>query len=166
MKSNITLIGMPGAGKSTIGVILAKNMGFGFIDTDVLIQTNQQKTLQMIINETDHLNLRVLEEETILKVGVDNHVIATGGSVVYSDKAMAHLQSISKIVFLEVRFDELKRRIKNFGTRGIAKTRDQTFADLYQERQILYKKYADVTVDCNTLSQAELADLVESLLLP
>ena len=166
MQSNITLIGMPGAGKSTIGVILAKNMGFGFIDTDVLIQTNQQKTLQMIINETDHLNLRVLEEETILKVGVDNHVIATGGSVVYSDKAMAHLQSISKIVFLEVRFDELKRRIKNFGTRGIAKTRDQTFADLYQERQILYKKYADVTVDCNTLSQAELADLVESLLLP
>ena len=166
MQSNITLIGMPGAGKSTIGVILAKNMGFGFIDTDVLIQTNQQKTLQMIINETDHLNLRVLEEETILKVGVDNHVIATGGSVVYSDKAMAHLQSISKIVFLEVRFDELKRRIKNFGTRGIAKTMDQTFADLYQERQILYKKYADATVDCNTLSQAELADLVESLLLP
>ena len=166
MKSNITLIGMPGAGKSTIGVILAKNMGFGFIDTDVLIQTNQQKTLQMIINETDHLNLRELEEETILKVGVDNHVIATGGSVVYSDKAMAHLQSISKIVFLEVRFDELKRRIKNFGTRGIAKTKDQTFSDLYQERQILYKKYADATVDCNTLSQAELADLVESLLLP
>ena len=166
MKSNITLIGMPGAGKSTIGVILAKNMGFGFIDTDVLIQTNQQKTLQMIINETDHLNLRVLEEETILKVGVDNHVIATGGSVVYSDKAMAHLQSISKIVFLEVRFDELKRRIKNFGTRGIAKTKDQTFSDLYQERQILYKKYADATVDCNTLSQAELADLVESLFLP
>ena len=154
------------SGPKPRGRILAKNMGFGFIDTDVLIQTNQQKTLQMIINETDHLNLRELEEETILQVGVDKYVIATGGSVVYSDKAMAHLQRISKIVFLEVRFDELKRRIKNFSTRGIAKTRDQTFADLYRERQILYKKYADATVDCNMLSQAELAELIESLLLP
>ncbi len=164
MKSNITLIGMPGAGKSTIGIILAKTLGLGFIDTDVLIQTNQQKTLQLIINETDHLNLRALEEETILKIGIEKHVIATGGSVVYSERAMAHLQSISKIVFLKVCFEELIRRINNFDTRGIAKANNQTFADLYEERQLLYKKYTDVIIDCNVLDQDELADKIANLI--
>jgi shikimate kinase len=99
MKSNLTLIGMPGAGKSTIGIILAKKLGLGFIDTDVLIQINQQKTLQEIINESDHLNLRDVEEKEILKINIENHVVATGGSVVYSEKAMAHLRKISKIIF-------------------------------------------------------------------
>ena len=102
MKSNITLIGMPGAGKSTVGIILAKIMSFGFIDTDVLIQINRQKSLQEIIDESDYLNLRKIEEEEILKINIRNHVIATGGSAVYSEKAMSHLQSISNIVFLEV----------------------------------------------------------------
>ena len=157
MKSNLTLIGMPGAGKSTVGIILAKNLGLGFIDTDVLIQINQQKSLQQIINESDHLNLRKVEEEEILKIKIANHVIATGGSVAYSEKAMAYLQRISIIIFLEVSFSELNRRIKNFDTRGIAKAGNQSFKDLYNERQILYNKYAEITINCNELVQEELA---------
>ena len=157
MKSNLTLIGMPGAGKSTIGIILAKNLGLGFIDTDVLIQINQQKTLQQIIDETDHLNLRAIEEKEILKLNIKNHVIATGGSAAYSDKAMAHLSRISKIIFLEAGFEEIKKRIHNFGTRGIAKNKGQTFEELFRERQVLYKKHAEITIDCNNLDQEELA---------
>ena len=161
MKSNITLIGMPGAGKSTTGIILAKNLGLGFIDTDVLIQINQQKSLQQIINESDHLNLRAIEEAEILKLKIKNHVIATGGSVAYSDKAMEHLQRISTIIFLEVGFEEIQRRIKNFETRGIAKAQHQTFNDLFLERQVLYKKYAAITIDCTKHDQEESAAQIE-----
>ncbi len=158
MKSNnITLIGMPGAGKSTIGIILAKNLGLGFIDTDVLIQINQQKTLQQIIDETDHLHLRAIEEQEILKLNIDHHVIATGGSVVYSPKAMAHLLGMSTVLFLEVSFKELLRRIHNFESRGIAKAANQTFRELFEERQILYRQYAEITVDGNERDQEELA---------
>lgn len=164
MKSNLTLIGMPGAGKSTIGIILAKNLGIGFIDTDVLIQINQQKTLQQIIDETDYLNLRAIEEKEVLKLNIGNHVIATGGSVAYSDKAMGHLLNISKIIFLEVSYKEIKKRIHNFETRGIAKANDQTFKDLFKERQILYKRYADITIDCNKLDQEELAEQIAELI--
>ena len=164
MKSNVTLIGMPGAGKSTIGIILAKNLGLGFIDTDVLIQINQQKTLQAIIKESDYLHLRSIEEREILKVNITNHVIATGGSVPYSPKAMKHLGDISTIVFLEASFEVIKRRIKNFEARGIAKDIKQTFEDLFNERQILYRTYADITFDCNTLNQDDLVlQIAESL---
>ena len=148
---------MPGSGKSTIGIILAKNLTLGFIDTDVLIQINQQKSLQQIIDEGDHFNLRVIEEMEILKINIENHVIATGGSVAYSEKAMAHLLSISKIIFLEVNFEEIKKRIHNFKTRGIAKAKNQTFKDLFEERKVLYKQYADITIDCNELDQEDLA---------
>jgi shikimate kinase len=157
MKSNLTLIGMPGAGKSTIGIILAKYLGMGFIDTDILIQINQQKTLQQIINETDHLNLRAIEEKEILKLNVKNHVIATGGSAAYSDRAMAHLSRISKIIFLEASFEEISKRIQNYNTRGIAKRKDQTFEDLFRERQVLYKKYAEITTNCDMSDQEEIA---------
>lgn len=162
MKSNVTLIGMPGSGKSTVGIILAKNLSFGFIDTDVLIQINRQKSLQDIINETDYLNLRKVEEEEILKLNVENHVIATGGSAVYSDKAMSHLQRISTIVFLEVSLEEIKRRIHNFTTRGIAKAENQTFRELFDERQALYRKYAEMTIDCNNISQDDVAVIISS----
>jgi shikimate kinase len=156
-KSNITLIGMPGAGKSTIGIILAKNLAYGFIDTDVLIQINQQKSLQQIIDETDHLNLRKIEEQEILKLNIQNHVIATGGSAVYSEPAMRHLESISHIVFLDVTFEELKKRIHNFKTRGIAKSKAQSFKDLFHERRKLYKQYAGLTIKCEGSDQEELA---------
>ncbi|MBT3354588.1 MAG: shikimate kinase [Candidatus Scalindua sp.] len=157
MKSNLTLIGMPGAGKSTVGIILAKNLSFGFIDTDVLIQINQQKSLQQILDESGHLNLRKVEEREIMKLNIRKHVIATGGSAAYSTNAMSHLLNISKVIFLEVSFEEIERRIHNFKTRGIAKTEDQTFRDLYDERQSLYKKYADIIIDCNRSDQEEIA---------
>lgn len=157
MKTNLTLIGMPGAGKTTIGVILAKNLGLGFLDTDVFVQINQQKTLQQIIDESDHLSLRAIEEKEVLRISIENHVIATGGSVVYSEKAMAHLANISKIIFLQINFEKVKKRIHNFETRGIAKANNQSLEELFKEREILYKKYAEMTVDCNVLDQEELA---------
>ncbi|MBF0210284.1 MAG: shikimate kinase [Desulfamplus sp.] len=166
MKSNLTLIGMPGAGKSTVGIILAKNLTFGFLDTDVLIQINQQKSLQQIIDSSDHLHLRTIEEGEILKLNIDKHIIATGGSVPYSEKAMEHLKNISEIVFLYVNYDELERRIHNFETRGISKAPNQTFKEIYDERQILYKKYADIVVDCYRLNQDQVAmEIVKSYIL-
>ncbi len=163
MRPNLTLIGMPGAGKSTVGVILAKELAFGFLDTDILIQINRQKSLQQILDESGHLELRRIEEEEILKLNIKHQVIATGGSVVYSDKAMEHLRQISLIVFIDVEFEEIGRRIKNFASRGIAKAPNQTFHELYLERQALYRRHADLCVDGNRLSQEELAAHIADL---
>lgn len=157
MKTNLSLIGMPGAGKSTVGIILAKILSFGFIDTDVLIQINRQMTLQQIVDESGHLELRAVEEKELLKLNVEKHVIATGGSAVYSDAAMAHLTGMSKIIFLRVEFEEIKKRIHNFETRGIAKSRGQSFRELYDERQVLYERYAEITIDADFLDQEEIA---------
>lgn len=159
-KPNITLIGMPGAGKSTIGIILAKYLTFGFIDTDILIQINHQQSLQQIMDETGYLNLRRIEEGEILKLNMDNHVIATGGSAVYSEKAMAHLKRISVIVFLKVTSHVLEKRIHNYATRGIAKSADQSFAQLFDERQALYERYGDITIDCAAMDQEEIAEII------
>lgn len=164
MLSNLTLIGMPGAGKSTIGIILAKNLSLGFIDTDVLIQINRGKSLQQILDESGHLALRAIEEEEICKLNVTRHVIATGGSAAYSERAMAHLGSMSTIVFLEVSFAEITRRIRNFETRGIAKGPHQTFQDLFVERQLLYRRYAQVTIPCDGIDQEEVALRIASLI--
>ncbi len=160
MKTNLTLIGMPGSGKSTTGIILAKILSFGFIDTDVLIQINRQKSLQQIINESDYLNLRKIEEEEILKININDHIIATGGSAAYSEKAMAHLSKISTITFLKANYEVILQRIHNFKTRGIAKAENQTFRDLYEERQILYNKYAELSFNCNKLDQEEIAEII------
>ena len=162
VKSNITLIGMPGAGKSTIGIILAKCLSFGFIDTDVLIQTNRGQSLQQILDESDHFNLRRIEADEIMKISCENHVIATGGSAVYSDTVMAHLRHISTVIFLKVGFTELERRIHNYATRGIAKEKHQTFAELYDERQVLYNRYAESTIDCNNLDQEQIVEIISN----
>jgi len=165
MKTNLTLIGMPGSGKSTTGIILAKVLSFGFIDTDVLIQINQQKSLQQIMDESDYLNLRKIEEKEILKLNISTHIIATGGSCVYSEQAMVHLLDISTIVFLKADFDVIQGRIHNFTTRGIAKAENQTFRELYEERQLLYNKYAELSFDCNKFDQEEIASIIASELL-
>ena len=114
-------------------------------------------------------NCKVSERSSkeILKINIENHVIATGGSAVYSKKAMAHLCKISKVIFLKVKFEEIRKRIYriyNFDTRGIAKGKDQTFEELFRERQVLYKKYAEFTVDCNVSSQEELAIQIATLI--
>ena len=157
-KANVTLIGMPGAGKSTIGIILAKYLSFGFIDTDVLIQINHQKSLQQIMDETGYLNLREIEENEIRKINIEKHVIATGGSVVYSENAMQHLQSISAVVFLKVEYETLKKRIHNFKTRGIAKSNTQSFQELFDERQVLYHRYGEIIIDCGFQDQEVIAE--------
>ncbi|MGI6655634.1 MAG: shikimate kinase [Desulfobulbus sp.] len=160
--TNLTLIGMPGAGKSTVGIILAKNLSLGFIDTDVLIQINRQQSLQQILDERGHLVLRAIEEEEILKLNVERHVIATGGSAAYSERAMAHLGACSLIVFLEVSFAEINRRIRNFATRGIAKSPEQTFRQLFDERQVLYQRHAGLTIRCDGLDQEAVAERIAS----
>ncbi len=163
MKSNITLIGMPGAGKSTIGIILAKIMTWGFVDTDVLIQIKYQKSPQRILDESDYLNLRAIESREILKINVENHVIATGGSAVYSHEAMRHLLDISTVVFLKVDYEILKKRIHSFSERGISKADGQSFKALFDERRPLYEKYARMIIEGGDLSQDETAMRIVSV---
>jgi shikimate kinase len=146
---------MPGAGKSTVGVILAKLTSRDFIDTDVLIQISQGRLLQDIVDKEGYMALRKIEEDILLGLHCDHHVIATGGSAVYSPAAMKHLMSNGIVVFLDMDLPTLESRIHDFDTRGLAKRPDQSFSDLFKERIALYRKYADITIDCKGLSQEE-----------
>lgn len=157
---NITLIGMPGAGKSTVGVVLAKKLSLAFVDTDILIQARQGCSLQDILDRDGYKVLRRLEEQEILHLQVESSVIATGGSAVYSARAMEHLQRISTIVFLDLPYEDICRRIHDFDTRGIACAPEQSFAELYAERGRLYRSYADITVNAPDAAQDEVADLI------
>ena len=153
LKSNLVLIGMPGSGKSTVGVILAKMTARDFVDTDVLIQTFKNRRLQDIVDTGGHIALRAIEEQVILSFSVKNHVIATGGSAVYSEPAMNHLKSDGTIVFLNVDFDEISKRLGDFSSRGIAKRPDQSLEELFKERFKLYTKHADITITCGRINQ-------------
>lgn len=157
-KTNVVLIGMPGSGKSTVGIILAKRMAMDFVDTDVLIQLAEQRTLQEIIDRDGHLELRAIEERVLCEVDHVQHVIATGGSAAYSDRAMRHLGQNGITVFLNASLECLKSRIDNYETRGLAKRPEQSFSELFDERYALYRKYADITVDCSALSQDQVSD--------
>ena len=144
--NNIILIGMPGSGKSTVGVLLAKMLGMNFIDADLLIQQQEGMKLYEILEKKGNAHFAKVEDEVNASIRAENTVIATGGSVVYGKAAMAHLKSIGTVVYLKVPLAELERRIKNFATRGIQMEEGQTLADLYAERIPLYEQYADVTV--------------------
>ena len=159
-KSNIVLIGMPGCGKSTVGVILAKRLLLDFVDTDVLIQTAQNRSLQDIVDADGYIALREIEEKILLRLDCLNHVVATGGSAVYSGPAMEHLKLNGLVIFLDVEQSVLELRIRDFGARGLAKRPDQSFADLFQERLPLYRRYADITLKSSDLSQEEVCDAV------
>ncbi len=161
---NIVLLGMPGAGKSTVGVLLAKRTARGFVDTDVLIEVRESLLLQEIIERSDYLNLRRIEQEVLLDLNITRYVVATGGSAAYSDAAMKHLKRNGVIVFLDVPFNTVERRIHNFETRGIACPRDMSLRLIYEERRPLYKKWADLELDCGDKQHDQVvADLMQAL---
>ncbi len=161
---NISLIGMPGAGKSTTGRLLAKLLNYEFIDTDHLICHQHQRSLQDIVNENGYMKLRQFEEQVILELAAEHTVISTGGSAVYSAAAMQHLSEISKVVYLSAPYDVIADRIKNLDTRGLVKKTQQSLYDLYIERTTLYEKYADITVDATLPAQA-VAEMIKSEIL-
>lgn len=146
---NLVLIGMPGAGKSTVGVLLAKTLKMPFTDTDILIQKQENSYLQELIEKHGIDGFIKIEENTVKSLDLRNHVIATGGSVVYSETAMAHLKAHGIIFFLNARLYQLERRLKNSRNRGIAMSPGQTLGSLYRERLPLYKKNADIEIDCS-----------------
>ncbi len=147
---NIVIIGMPGAGKSTMGVILAKTLGRNFIDTDIVAQETSGRLLQEIIDDEGTGAFLETEEKTILSLHVHNAVIATGGSVVFSEKAMQHLRKDGVVIYLTISFEEMVRRLNNITTRGIVLAAGQGLFDMYNQRVPLYEKYADITIDCSS----------------
>lgn len=155
--NNITLIGMPGAGKSTIGVILAKVLNYQFLDSDLLIQKSEKRRLSRIIEEEGPKGFMAIENRVNASIESEETVIATGGSVVYCDEAMQHLKSIGKVVYLKLSLKSLSKRLGNLKGRGVLLKDGQTLEDLYNERVPLYEKYADFVVD------EEGKDLEESL---
>lgn len=148
-KSNIVLIGMPGVGKSTVGVILAKIAGKAFCDTDLVIQERTGKLLSEIISERGTDGFIALENEHIAAITVRNSVIATGGSAVYGEGAMENLSRDGVIVYLKASFELLDSRLSDIKGRGVVSRTGQSLCDIYAERCPLYEKYADVTVDCD-----------------
>jgi len=148
---------MPGVGKSTVGVLLAKATRRGFLDTDVWIQTREGRTLQEILDAEGLERFCRIEEEHILSLAAPGSVIATGGSVVYSEAAMGHLRASGPIVYLTLPLEQLEKRITNMATRGIVIERGRTLGDLFEERRGLYERWADLTIDCGGKTQDEIA---------
>jgi len=145
---NLILIGMPAVGKSTIGVLLAKRLGFAFLDTDLLIQTGEQARLEQIIAKIGLQDFCSLEARYIRKLSARRTVIATGGSVIYRKTAMAHLQALGRIIFLDSAPAPLVQRLNSLDARGVVHLPGQTIDMLYAERRPLYQKYAHTTIDC------------------
>jgi len=162
-KSNIVLIGMPACGKSTIGVQLAKWLSMGFIDTDLLVQARAGESMQAFQDQHGMDAYQTLECDTVQSVICDNCVIATGGSAVYCDAAMKHLQSMGRIVFLDVPVPDIKERIGDISKRGVVIRSGMTLDDLYDERHPLYLNYAEFVVDCTGKPQDEILASIRAL---
>ena len=153
--NNLILIGMPGAGKSTIGVVLAKTLGMRFLDSDLVIQDREKRLLQEIINKEGMEHFLDCEERAVLTIDVKDTIIATGGSVVYREGAMEHLKALGKVIYLDVSYEEIDRRVNNITTRGIAIREGATLYDIYLERKTLYSKYCDRSIACDGLTVEE-----------
>lgn len=162
--SNIILIGMPGAGKSTAGVILAKRIGFGFIDTDLLIQQREHCRLQQIIDARGLNYFRSVEEQVLLELAAHRSVIATGGSVIYCPRGLQALRALGPLIYLQTPLTALEERIADMGQRGLVMNPGQTYAELYRKRTPLYQQTADYVVACGECHAEEVAAAVESLL--
>ncbi len=163
-KSNIVLIGMPGAGKSTLGIVLAKILNKNYLDADIAIQSQCDKTLQKIIDAMGPEGFIQVENAVLCDLAVENSVIATGGSAVYSDEAMKHLASIGTIVYLEISYDSLVHRLSDLQERGVVLKGGigMSLRDLYDERKPLYERYADIIVNVDDLSITAAARKVAS----
>lgn len=155
MKTNISLIGMPASGKSTVGVVLAKTLNLDFVDTDIILQRTYGKTLCEIIATDGIDGFKQKESDIIKKLDCKRTCIATGGSAVYSKTAMEHLKEISTLIFLDVSYPIIKERILDIKTRGVVIENSKTLCDLYEERKTLYEEYADIVIDanCKTVEQ-------------
>lgn len=145
--NDITLIGMPGSGKSTVGVLLAKTLGFQFVDTDLIIQQREGALLQDILDSRGVEAFLDCEEAAIRTLDCERTVISPGGSAVCRAGAMDHLKALGRVVYLHVPLAELERRVSNITTRGIAMAPGETLADVYAQREPLYRRYADLTVE-------------------
>ena len=157
---NIILIGMPGAGKSTVGIVLAKVLGYKFIDTDLVIQEDQGMVLQNIIEKYGNKGFNTIENNIISSIKTDKSVIATGGSAVYGTEAMNNLKSSGNILYLELPFNEIKKRLGNLEKRGVSIEKGQTLETLYNERIPLYEKYSDLTIHCHKLQIREIINTI------
>lgn len=163
-KQNIVLIGMPGVGKSTVGVILAKVLGYEFLDSDLLIQKQEKRLLREIIAREGQDGFLKIENRVNASINCEKSVIATGGSAVYCREAMEHLKEIGTVVYLELEYGVLKKRLGNLKGRGVVLRDGQTLKDLYDERTPLYETYADITVDEKNLDvETTLQKILEEL---
>ncbi len=161
---NIILIGMPGSGKSTIGVLLAKSLLCDFTDTDLIIQNKYKKSLCEIISGEGLAEFKEKENSVLKSLNIENTVVATGGSAVYCPEGMENLKKDGKIVYLKLSPEEITKRIKNITTRGIAMKEGTTIKELYNERAALYEKYADITVDCENTTPEECVNKIIEIL--
>ena len=157
---NIVLIGMPGAGKSTIGVVLAKKLGLRFLDSDLVIQDRYGKLLHEIMEEKGLEGFKEIEDQVNASLDVTNCVIATGGSAVYGKNAMSHLKEIGTVVYLKLSYEEISNRLGDLHERGVALKPGQSLLSLYNERIPLYEEYADIAVDCDGLMLREAVEYI------
>ena len=157
---NIILIGMPGCGKSTVGVVLAKALGMDFIDSDLVIQKETGAKLATLIEQHGDAGFRDIENRINAALDAENSVIATGGSVVYGEDAMRHLKAIGTVVYLKLSYEAIEDRLGDLHARGVTIQPGWTLLDLYNERVPLYEKWADITVDCEHLRLREVVEYI------
>ena len=165
MKNNIVLIGMPGCGKSTIGVVLAKVLGYRFLDADLLIQEQEGRRLSQIIEEEGIQGFDRIENQVNASIRAERTIIATGGSVVYGREAMEHLGTIGTILYIKLPYEEIQKRLGDLNERGITIKDGQTLLDLYRERVPLYEKYAHLTVETDGLDLRDSVKRIKEILL-